>query len=218
MKTPPLEVNSLLFDIIAFSLEGLTPIKQSFIFRGLRFVKHYYKFMLLNDNRFNLSFNNCWPILNEWSTDHGFDRHYVYHTSWAARIIANNPPQLHIDIASDLRFSTLISAFTRVEYYDYRKLDLELGNLKIGVADLLELPFKSNSIKSISCMHVIEHIGLGRYGDPIDTTQTITRISTDEGVEGFMLGGNPEIISNVIKPMLVGENPLDREKLWNWME
>lgn len=60
--------------------------------------------------------------------------------------------------------------------------------------------------------------GYGVYGDPVDTTQTITRISTDEGVEGFMLGGDPEIISNVVKPMLVGENPLDREKLWNWMD
>ena len=152
-------------------------LKQNVIFRSARFLKHYYKFMKLNDDRFNLSFNNCWPILDEWSADHGFDRHYIYHTSWAARIIANNPPQLHIDIASDLSFSTLISAFTRVDYYDYRKLDLELDGINIGVADLLELPFESNSIKSVSCMHVIEHIGLGRYGEPIDPTGDIKAIS-----------------------------------------
>ena len=27
---------------------------------------------------------------------------------------------------------------------------------------------KSDSLSSVSCMHVIEHIGLGRYGDPIN--------------------------------------------------
>jgi len=60
--------------------------------------------------------------------------------------------------------------------------------------------------------------GYGFYGQPRDTTQTITRISTDEGVQGFMLGGDPEIMKNIVKPMLVNENPLDREKLWNWMD
>src|SRR5690606_3594408 len=26
----------------------------------------------------------------------------------------------------------------------------------------------TNSIESISCMHTVEHVGLGRYGDPLD--------------------------------------------------
>ncbi len=65
---------------------------------------------------------------------------------------------------------------------------------------------------------------LSRWGYPVmldeevDTTRTITRISTDEGVEGYCLGGDPVIMERVIKPLLVGENPLDREKLWNWMD
>lgn len=28
--------------------------------------------------------------------------------------------------------------------------------------------FASNSVESLSCLHAVEHIGLGRYGDPID--------------------------------------------------
>ena len=35
-------------------------------------------------------------------------------------------------------------------------------------ADLLHLPFDDNSIESLSCMHVVEHVGLGRYGDTLD--------------------------------------------------
>ena len=33
---------------------------------------------------------------------------------------------------------------------------------------MCRLEFASNSIPSLSCLHAIEHVGLGRYGDPID--------------------------------------------------
>jgi len=59
--------------------------------------------------------------------------------------------------------------------------------------------------------------GYGIWGDEVDTTQTITKISTDVGSEGYMVGGNKDAIERVVKPLLVGENPLDREKLWHWM-
>jgi SAM-dependent methyltransferase len=38
----------------------------------------------------------------------------------------------------------------------------------VGAADLLALSFRDDSILSLSCMHVIEHVGLGRYGDTLD--------------------------------------------------
>ena len=41
------------------------------------------------------------------------------------------------------------------------RFDLEAGNI-------LELKIADASVASLSCLHVIEHIGLGRYGDPID--------------------------------------------------
>ena len=37
----------------------------------------------------------------------------------------------------------------------------------------MDLPFPDDSIDSLSCLHVIEHIGLGRYGDPIDPSGSI---------------------------------------------
>jgi ubiquinone/menaquinone biosynthesis C-methylase UbiE len=67
-----------------------------------------------------------------------------------------------------LHFSTLISTFIPVEFYDYRPAEVKLKNLKCLRGDLLSLPFEDNSVESISCMHTIEHVGLGRYGDPID--------------------------------------------------
>jgi SAM-dependent methyltransferase len=61
-----------------------------------------------------------------------------------------------------------VSAFIPVRFYDYRPARLPLSNLTSEHADLLALPFPSGSVESLSCMHVIEHVGLGRYGDPID--------------------------------------------------
>jgi SAM-dependent methyltransferase len=43
-----------------------------------------------------------------------------------------------------------------------------LDNLSCHAGDLNNLAFESGSVESISCMHTIEHIGLGRYGDPLD--------------------------------------------------
>lgn len=60
--------------------------------------------------------------------------------------------------------------------------------------------------------------GYGVWGDERETTQSITKISTDDGIAGYMVGGSRVCIDNVIKPMLLGEDPLNRENLWNWMD
>lgn len=111
---------------------------------------------------------NIYPILGEDTADTGFDRHYTYHPAWAARVIAKNKPEHHVDISSILAFSTLVSAFVPTTFYDYRPANVHLPNLDCKRADLLGLPFQDNEIQSLSCMHVIEHVGLGRYGDPLD--------------------------------------------------
>lgn len=48
-----------------------------------------------------------------------------------------------------------------------------------------------------------------------DATECLVEISTDEGVSGYCFGGHPAgAIRQVVKPMLVGEDPFYREKLW----
>jgi SAM-dependent methyltransferase len=71
----------------------------------------------------------------------------------------------------------MLSAFVPVEFYDYRPAPLTLSNLKSGAADLCNLFFETESVESISCMHTIEHVGLGRYGDPIDADGDIKAIN-----------------------------------------
>lgn len=127
-----------------------------------------FKKKMNQDTRFILNFKDSKPCLGEKTVQTEFDRHYVYHTSWAARVLAETKPERHIDISSSLFFAGIVSAFIPVDFYDYRPADLKLSDLKSKEADLMSLPFPDNSLDSLSCMHVVEHIGLGRYGDPID--------------------------------------------------
>jgi SAM-dependent methyltransferase len=115
-----------------------------------------------------VSLRNLYPILNENIKETCFDRHYIYHTAWAARKVKEINPKKHIDISSSLYFSAIVSAFVPVDLYDYRPARIRLSDLNSKKADLLKLPFETSSVKSISCMHVIEHVGLGRYGDELD--------------------------------------------------
>lgn len=118
--------------------------------------------------RFNLSVFDFYPQIKDKTIKTNFDAHYVYHTSWAARKVKEINPESHTDISSSLYFSGIVSAFVPVKFYDYRPANLKLANLESGHADLTKLHFQNESIKSLSCMHTAEHIGLGRYGDKID--------------------------------------------------
>ena len=116
----------------------------------------------------HISWRDRYPILNERTATMSFEPHYTYHPAWAARIIQRVGPERHVDISSSLHFCTMLSAFVPVEFYDYRPAKLILNGLKVGRCDLTALHFQTDSIPALSCMHVVEHIGLGRYGDPLD--------------------------------------------------
>lgn len=169
----------------------------------LKFKRQYKQFRALDaEKRFSLDWNlrQCY---DDATNTHGFDRHYVLHSAWAARVLARTRPEQHIDISSLLYFSTLVSAFLPVAFYDYRKLSIRLKGLETGTADLLRLPFADNSVRSLSCMHVVEHLGLGRYGDPIDpqadlkAIRELTRVLAPGGLLLFVTPiGGQRIIFN----------------------
>ena len=62
----------------------------------------------------------------------------------------------------------MLSTVSHVTFLDIRPLVLSLPGYSGVGASLVALPFPDNSVRSLSSLHVIEHIGLGRYGDPID--------------------------------------------------
>lgn len=87
------------------------------------------------------------------------------------RILSQRPKQ-HVDIGSQVMFVNLLSAVVPVTFVDYRPLDVHVEGLTCLAGDILSLPFPSGSIQSLSCLHVAEHIGLGRYGDPLNPNGT----------------------------------------------
>ena len=115
-----------------------------------------------------MQWEDRYPCLDDNTQTTGFDRHYLYHPAWAARILAETKPEFHVDISSTLHFSSIVSAFIPVHFYDFRPADVRLSNLVSKAADILSLPFANDSVRSLSCMHVVEHVGLGRYGDPLN--------------------------------------------------
>ncbi len=143
------------------------------------------------------------PCLTDNTGITGVEPHYTYHPAWAARVLAQTKPAKHIDISSITYFSNIASAFVPMEFYDYRPAKIVLPNYKSGRADLTDLHFESNSVESLSCMHTVEHIGLGRYGDPLDVDgdkkamNELARVLAVNGTLLFVVPiGNPRIEFN----------------------
>ena len=159
----------MLFDSMFWKVlkDIVRPIRG--LWRRWQFLIDYFAFRRLAiDRRFPVRWRDRYPCLDDKTKTTGFDRHYLYHPAWAARILSKTRPVKHVDFSSTLNFSTMLSAFIPVDFYDYRPADVRLSDLTSLSANLVNLPFGNNSLESISCMHVVEHIGLGRYGDPID--------------------------------------------------
>jgi SAM-dependent methyltransferase len=143
----------------------------SLALRRLEFVQNYFAFKRMASRlkpRLPMQWQDRYPCLFDNMPATPFDRHYLYHVAWAARVLSRTNPPFHVDISSSLNFSTVVSAFIPVKFYDYRPPRLQLTNLYLEQASLVALPFPDQNISSLSCMHVVEHIGLGRYGDELD--------------------------------------------------
>jgi len=132
---------------------------------------------LIHDDRFQFSWKDIYPCLYDNTKQTDYDPHYLYHPAWAIRKLIEIAPEKHVDISSSVYFNAFASALYQIEFYDYRPANITLNNLKCLKNDVTQLTFEDNSIQSLSCMHVIEHIGLGRYGDPINPIGDIVAIN-----------------------------------------
>lgn len=140
-----------------------------------RLIKSYLRYFYLlrqyreTSNEKNITLR---PILGEDTRKTGIDHHYFYQAVWTGNKIAMTAPRRHVDIGSQALFVGMITVITNVTFVDIRPLDATLDKLSNIKGSILNLPFPDNSIESLSCLHVAEHIGLGRYGDDIDSHGT----------------------------------------------
>jgi hypothetical protein len=155
---------------------------------------------LAHSQRFPLNWKDRYPCMEERTLTTSFDRHYIYHTAWAARVLARTRPSEHVDISSSLYFAAIASAFIPIRHYDFRPPQLRLSNLSVEHADLSALPFQDGAVRSLSCMHVVEHIGLGRYGDRLDPEGDLKAVSELKRVTA--VGGDLLFVVPVGRPRL----------------
>lgn len=99
---------------------------------------------------------------------------YFHQDLLVAQLIHENKPQMHIDVGSRIDgFVAHVAAFRKIQVLDIRPLS-PLGHVNIEFiqADLMKADNRLPRADSVSCLHAIEHFGLGRYGDPIDPPRT----------------------------------------------
>lgn len=111
---------------------------------------------------------DLYPQLHDKTSKTKLDAHYFYQQLWLFENVLKNKPKEHVDVGSTYQMSGYLSKIVPTTFIDIRPIDAKIENLKVLDASILDLPFPDNSVESISCLHVIEHIGLGRYGDDID--------------------------------------------------
>ena len=109
-----------------------------------------------------------YPQLHDKTSWTGFDAHYVYQGPWAFRKLLTARPASHVDIGSFLGYLGFFSAVVPTTFIDIRPAGLQVRGLTEKSGSVLALPYSDGELESVSCMHVIEHIGLGRYGDDVD--------------------------------------------------
>ena len=112
------------------------------------------------------------PYVGEDGPTTEMDPIYFYQDCWAFEKIVDARPSSHVDVGSHHKFVALLSKVVPVTMMDIRPLPLPLDSLRFQEGSILDMPFETGSLSSVSSLCVIEHIGLGRYGDPLDVHGT----------------------------------------------
>ncbi len=151
----------------------------SLIKKSFWFIKSYikYKGLYKRGNEDNYIFAPLMPSLNDNTSTTPLEPIYFYQDCWAARKIFSYKPKHHYDIGSSVKTIGIISQFVPVTMIDIRPIELKLENLFFKKGSILNLPYEDKSLDSVSSLCVIEHIGLGRYGDQLDVKGTEKAIS-----------------------------------------
>lgn len=117
-----------------------------------------------------------WLITSDLYADAGeASGHYFHQDLLVAQDIFRSQPRHHLDVGSSIGgFCAHVATFREIEVIDIRPLTSTTPNISYRQVDLMAPPQKNQKgllaspvTDSLSCLHALEHFGLGRYGDPI---------------------------------------------------
>ncbi|MBF0105209.1 MAG: DUF268 domain-containing protein [Deltaproteobacteria bacterium] len=132
--------------------------------------------------------------------------HYFWQDLFVAQRIFKNNPALHVDVGSRIDgFVAHVASFRKIEVLDIRPLETTIDNVTFVRADMMakDLSLFTDYCDSLSCLHALEHFGLGRYGDPIDPDGYLTGI---ENINRMLKSGGKLYLSVPIGPQRVEFN------------
>ncbi|MFH1118149.1 MAG: DUF268 domain-containing protein [Pseudomonadota bacterium] len=130
------------------------------------------------------------PCLHESGREAGaVHSEYFWQDLYVARKIYEANPAKHVDIGSRIDgFVAHVASFREIEVIDVRPLRPISGVVFRQVDLTTENLGLVNHCDSLSCLHALEHIGLGRYGDAIEPAgyqtafRNMARMLTGEGM------------------------------------
>jgi len=124
------------------------------------------------------------PCLHDRFAEGGTTKNeYFWQDLLVARMIHAAKPEKHVDVGSRVDgFVAHVASFRDLEVFDVRPISASVPGIVFKQADLMRgdtLPNQAGVgyCDSLSCLHALEHFGLGRYGDPIDPQGYVHGIS-----------------------------------------
>jgi SAM-dependent methyltransferase len=122
------------------------------------------------------SIQDLYPFINDNSNETPVEPIYFYQDAWAFEKIAHSKIKQHVDVGSHHKFVSLLSKIVPVTMVDIRPLSVSMDTISFRKGTITQLPFEDQSLESVSSLCVVEHVGLGRYGDPLDPEGTTKAI------------------------------------------
>ena len=109
------------------------------------------------------------PCLQDWGQEGGnINNEYFWQDLLVAQAIRQANPRHHVDVGSRLDgFVAHVASFRSLEVFDVRPLQSTIPGVAFSQRDLMQ-SVPTAHCDSLSCLHALEHFGLGRYGDSID--------------------------------------------------
>lgn len=146
---------------------GIDPRMTVRSLRGLpRYLRDLLRYRSNYDGYFKIK-----PCLYDWYEESGTTKNeYFWQDLLVARKIFAAKPDKHVDIGSRVDgFVAHVASFREIEVFDVRSISAQIPGVIFKQADFMKpVEEMDGYCDSLSCLHALEHFGLGRYGDPID--------------------------------------------------
>lgn len=152
---------------------GLSSAWLGGVVRLVGFWREFVAYRRLVGDRERCDARDAIPSLKDRTETTPVEPVYFVQDTWCAGRIAARCPSHHVDVGSSAKTMALIAQFVPVTMVDIRPVPLAVSGFSFLKGTILALPFADGSVSSLSSICVIEHIGLGRYGDPMDVCGTV---------------------------------------------